>query len=360
MADSKLSALATITTAADADLIYITDDPGGTPISKGITVANFVDNYITSATKAELDILDGATLSTTEINYLDGTIPGTAVASKALALGATKNIDTIDITKDGLKIGTVAVTTTSAELNILDGATLSTAELNYVTGVTSAIQTQLDAKAPLASPALTGTPTTTTGTTGAGGTQIASQQYVDNTAFSSALPNQSGNGGKFLTTDGTSASWAAAMPVGGIIMWSGAISAIPTGWAICDGTSGTPDLTGRFVIHADADSGGSYDVGDTGDGTIPAHLHASGSLANAADSGHTHNIRLEGSTGGSINTLESTGDLLSSGLFGAYTDTAITQTGGSHNHTISGNTGNTGTGTEVIAKHYALAYIMKT
>jgi len=41
----------------------------------------------------------------------------------------------------------VVLGATSTELNILDGATLSTTELNYVDGVTSAIQTQLDAKA---------------------------------------------------------------------------------------------------------------------------------------------------------------------------------------------------------------------
>ena len=57
----------------------------------------------------------------------------------------------------GLKLGTTLVTATGAELNILDGATLSTAELNYVDGVTSAIQTQIDAKAPIASPTFTGT-----------------------------------------------------------------------------------------------------------------------------------------------------------------------------------------------------------
>jgi len=45
---------------------------------------------------------------------------------------------------------------TGAELNILDGATLSTTELNYVDGVTSAIQTQLNLKAPSASPTFTG------------------------------------------------------------------------------------------------------------------------------------------------------------------------------------------------------------
>lgn len=57
----------------------------------------------------------------------------------------------------GLKLGTTLVTATGAELNILDGATLSTAELNYVDGVTSAIQTQIDTKAPTASPTFTGT-----------------------------------------------------------------------------------------------------------------------------------------------------------------------------------------------------------
>ena len=37
-------------------------------------------------------------------------------------------------------------------------------------------------------------------------------------------------------------------PLGGIIMWSGAISAIPTGWSLCDGSNGTPDLRNRFVL----------------------------------------------------------------------------------------------------------------
>jgi hypothetical protein len=41
----------------------------------------------------------------------------------------------------------VVMSATSTELNILDGATLSTTELNYVDGVTSAIQTQLNNKA---------------------------------------------------------------------------------------------------------------------------------------------------------------------------------------------------------------------
>ena len=49
-------------------------------------------------------------------------------------------------------------------------------------------------------------------------------------------------------------------PAGVIVMWSGAADAIPEGWALCDGTNGTPDLRGRFVLGA----GGSYAAGATG------------------------------------------------------------------------------------------------
>lgn len=54
---------------------------------------------------------------------------------------------------------------------------------------------------------------------------------------------------------------------GMIVMWSGAIVDIPDGWALCDGTGGTPDLTDRFVIGA----GGAYNPDDTG-GAV-AHDH---------------------------------------------------------------------------------------
>lgn len=50
----------------------------------------------------------------------------------------------IDIVGSGLEIDSAAVTFNAAEANILTGATLSTVELNYVTGVTSSIQTQLN------------------------------------------------------------------------------------------------------------------------------------------------------------------------------------------------------------------------
>jgi hypothetical protein len=46
------------------------------------------------------------------------------------------------------------------------------------------------------------------------------------------------------------------VPKGTVAMWSGSIATIPTGWALCDGSNGTPDLRNRFVVGANADSSG--------------------------------------------------------------------------------------------------------
>ena len=56
-------------------------------------------------------------------------------------------------------IDTLLGGTNVTEFAILDGATVTTVEVNYVSGVTSAIQTQIDAKSPIASPTFTGTAT---------------------------------------------------------------------------------------------------------------------------------------------------------------------------------------------------------
>lgn len=54
--------------------------------------------------------------------------------------------------------------------------------------------------------------------------------------------------------------WTDNFPIGGIIMWSGNSAAVPSGWAICNGGNGTPNLTDKFVVGA----GSSYTVGDKG------------------------------------------------------------------------------------------------
>jgi hypothetical protein len=141
--------------------------------------------------------------------------------------------------------------TVKATFPAITGAVTPThTELNFVAGVTSSIQAQLGNEiaraAPLASPVFTGTPTVPTAIAGTITTQVASTAYVANnfaglvspaftgvptaptasvgvsttqiastafvsaTAFATALPGQAGNAGKFLTTDGTNASFASA------------------------------------------------------------------------------------------------------------------------------------------------------
>ena len=93
-----------------------------------LTTINLAGTSVTS-TAAELNILDGVTATYAEINLIDGSIAGTAVASKALALGANKNIDTIVIADGALMLGAgagTAVTATAAELNLIDGSTAGT------------------------------------------------------------------------------------------------------------------------------------------------------------------------------------------------------------------------------------------
>lgn len=91
--------------------------------------------------------------------------------------------------------------------NISGAVTPTHTELNFVDGVTSAIQTQLDAKAPLASPVLTGAPTAPTPITGDNSTKIATTAFVVATALSSSLPGQVGKNKYLLSTDGTTADW---------------------------------------------------------------------------------------------------------------------------------------------------------
>ena len=48
-----------------------------------------------------------------------------------------------------------------------------------------------------------------------------------------------------------------AFPSGGIIIWSGSVSNIPSGWVLCDGNNSTPDLRNKFVVGAYSDSANS-------------------------------------------------------------------------------------------------------
>ena len=91
---------------------------------------------------------------------------------------------------------------TSSTATTLTGLTSTVAELNFVDGVTSNVQTQLNAKANLASPALTGTPTAPTAAVGTNTTQLATTAFV-NAEIANDAPTKTGGG--------ASGTWAIAI-----------------------------------------------------------------------------------------------------------------------------------------------------
>lgn len=142
---------------------------------------------------------------------------------------------------------------------------------------------------------------------------------------------------------------------GMILMWSGSIDTIPSGWHLCDGTNGTPDLRDRFIVGA----GNGYIVGASGGSNsvvlnvnqLPSHTHTV-TMNNAG----THNHRVENvpkkvsdGTNGSWRVA---------GVSNSTTDYTTTNNG-DHTHSITiANTG-AGGGHENRPPYYSLAYIMK-
>lgn len=118
------------------------------------------------------------------------------------------------------------------------------------------------------------------------------------------------------------------LPAGVIVMWSG--SEAPTGWALCDGTNGTPDLRGRFILG----SSDEHELGETGGeethtltiDEMPKHDHA---IRCTFESGNT--------TGGSMPKRD----------YGEWNTTVnVQKTGGGSAHNN-------------MPPYYVLAYIMK-
>lgn len=95
-----------------------------------------LDATTVTSTGAELNILDGVTSTTAELNLVDGSVAGTIVNDKAVIYGSAGEVNSTTLQTVTLEIGGVAVTSTAAELNILDGVTSTTAELNILDGVT--------------------------------------------------------------------------------------------------------------------------------------------------------------------------------------------------------------------------------
>lgn len=185
-----------------------------------------------------------------------------------------------------------------------------------------------------------------------------------------------------------------SVPIGGIIMWSGAIGAIPTGWALCDGNNGTQDLRNFFVIGA----GDTYAVGATGGSATKdlEHTHGPGTLDTDTSSNHRHgpgsydtDNDTHGHGGGTLVTgdptstelvQDGTGDTVATA--GHHHNSAADAWGGAtandtHDHTVNAgvsdwagahdhdvDSGATAaalsTTQDVLNPYYALAFIMRT
>ena len=174
-------------------------------------------------------------------------------------------------------------------------------EFNSISGAISS-------KSDIASPTFTGTPAVPTATAGSNTTQIANTSYVRGE----------------LTT---------LIPTGVILLWSGSVASIPSGWVLCNGANSTPDLRDRFVVGA----GSSYAVNATGgantvtlDATmIPGHTHTYSSTTGSSGE-HTHSLSASGTTSGHSNDHTHTG-------------TTGNQSN-DHSHTFSGTTTQENTG----------------
>lgn len=174
------------------------------------------------------------------------------------------------------------------------------------------------------------------------------------------LDGSSGTSGQVIVSAGAGATptWGSGFPSGGIIMWSGTIATIPSGWYLCDGTNSTPDLRNKFIIAANADDGG---VAKT---TVTSTASQSGGSKDAIVVSHTHT----GSTataGNHRHTISSSGGEYAAGQQSHYTTdgvsvyTGYTGYAGDHSHTLTINsTGSSGTNAN-LPPYYALAFIMK-
>lgn len=138
-----------------------------------------------------------------------------------------------------------------------------------------------------------------------------------------------------IVNGGTGSSAGANLiPTGAIIMWSGTIATIPSGWVLCNGSNGTPDLRNRFVVGADADSGGVAKSTVTGSALQTSNGQLPSTTLQSLSFG-------TGSAGSNIVTANSI----------AFNGTTAN---------VTTFTPSFGTGSVNVATFYALAFIMKT
>ena len=153
------------------------------------------------------------------------------------------------------------------------------------------------------------------------------------------------------------------IPIGGIIMWSGTDANVPSNWALCNGSNGTPNLVDKFIVGR----GSAYAADSTGgsaNAVVVSHNHST------TESGHEHGFVFFGrdnqnydgfGNSGTTNTvdhgnyaeLEQSGGPDGDRLAGYTADTQTVSTGLSVDaQGVSGTNAN-------LPPYYAIAYIMR-
>jgi len=188
------------------------------------------------------------------------------------------------------------------------------------------------------------------------------------------LDGSAGTSGQVIVSAGSGNTpvWGNAFVAGMIMLWSGSSASIPSGWLLCDGTNGTPDLRNRFVVGA----GSTYAVGDTG-GSVTSTGTISGTVGNtslteAQMPKHWHRMvgpfgttNVQGGEFGYGNYGGGTPDdtAFAYGTWSAGGDAASgstttgTSNGDPHTHSFSGTF--TGSTNGNLPPYYSLCYIMK-
>jgi hypothetical protein len=172
------------------------------------------------------------------------------------------------------------------------------------------------------------------------------------------LNSSSGTAGQIVVSQGAGNPpvWGNTFVAGMIMLWSGTIATIPSGWALCNGSSGTPDLRNRFIIGAHSDDAGvakttitgtATQTGGSKDAILVSHSHTA--TTSISDPGHAHSYTSTAVPGGSGRA-----DRIGVQV-GATTSTAVTGITASTSISTEGSSGTNAN----LPPYYALAYIMK-
>jgi len=264
------------------------------------TMANGTAGALADLTQTEVEILDGATLTTAELNHVDGVTSNVQTQLDAkqpldaelteLATMSTGTSEALaDLTQAEVQILDGA-TVTTAELNILDGVTSTAAEINYVDGVTSNVQTQINAKQPLDADL----------TTLAGMQSGTASLLAGGTALTSTLTELNQLDGKTL---------------GETSLTTNSDTAIPTSKAVNDRILTVTNAIGGFVaIDNESSFPNTHPDPSEGAGTVVSIADVGGLVVNS--SGVATNAATVGGTAVTINGIATTfrGTTMTSGV----------------------------------------------